>query len=236
MRREEIMRRLEALRDDEYAQFTRRLIPETDKPILGARTPELRALAKEAAKQEDTAGFLSALPHAYFEENQLHAFILSEEKDFDRCMAGVEAFLPFVDNWATCDQMLPGCFGKRLSALREHIRAWLVSSHPYTVRFGLRMLMKFFLGDSFDPADLDAAASLRSDHYYVNMMVAWYFAEALAKQPEAAMPYLEGKKLPPWTHNKAIQKAKESRRIPEDTKRILDAMRLRAGPAEKYGK
>lgn len=225
MDRQTILSRLMALRDEGFRSFQQTLIPEIQTPMLGVRTPALRALAREAAGQEDTAAFLAALPHEIFEENQLHAFILSEMKAFEPCVAGVDAFLPFVDNWATCDQMSPKCFRKNRKALLPHVERWLGAEHPFTVRFGLGMLMEHYLDGDFDPAYLSRAAAVSSAHYYVKMMAAWYFATALAKQYEAAVPYIEEGRLEAWTCQKAIQKALESRRVTEEHKEYLRALR-----------
>ena len=191
------------------------------------RTPELRKLAKQLGKDERISEFLNDLPHRYFDENQLHAFLVSDIKDFPKGMAEVNRFLPYVDNWATCDQMSPKVFKKHRPELLEQIKVWLISDHTYTVRFALGMLMQHFLDENFDPAYLEMAASIRSDAYYINMMTAWYFATALAKQYEAALPYLEKERLDKWTHNKTIQKAVESYRITDEQKAYLKELRKR---------
>ena len=192
---------------------------------IGVRTPELRKLAKELAKREDIREFLNDLPHQYFDENQLHAFILSGEKDFEKCMEDLERFLPYVDNWATCDQTSPKVFRKHRKELLDAIRRWIESDHPYTVRFAIKMLMEHFLDEDFDPAYPEMVAEVRSEEYYIRMMIAWYFATALAKQYEAVLPYLEQKKLDVWTHNKTIQKAVESYRITEEQKIYLKSLK-----------
>ena len=228
MTEQEILARLRASSEPAYAALQREGIPTVaPETIIGVRTPILRALAKEIAGQSDTADFLRALPHFYFEENQLHAFILGEEKDFDRCLRAVDAFLPYVDNWATCDQMSPKCFKKNRAALLEAIRRWMDSDRPYTVRFAVGMLKQYFLDEDFDAVFLRWAAEVRSEEYYVNMMVAWYFATALAKQYDAALPYLQDRRLPAWTHNKAIQKAVESRRVSDEKKAYLKTLRVK---------
>ena len=196
--------------------------------MIGVRTPALRALAKEVGKRPDGEAFLHALPHRYFDEDQLHAFILSEMKDFDRCLMEVERFLPYVDNWATSDQLSPKCFKKHRRELLPSIQRWMASGATYPVRFGVGMLMQHYLEEDFDPAYLSWVADLRSEEYYVNMMRAWYFATALAKQYEAAVSYLEGGALDPWTHNKAIQKAVESYRITDERKAYLKRLRKRS--------
>lgn len=225
---EEIRQTLFRLRDVPYRDFQAKLIPGIDpETMIGVRTPELRKLAKELSELPDVGDFLAALPHRYFDENQLHAFILSEMKDYDRCLSGVNAFLPFVDNWATCDQMSPKVFKKHHAELLSEIRIWLASEHTYTVRFAVGMLMEHYLNADFDPAFLETVAALRSEEYYVNMMIAWYFATALAKQYDAALPYIEGKRLDAWTHNKAIQKAVESYRITPEQKDYLRTLKVK---------
>ena len=199
------------------------LKPET---MIGVYTPELRKLAKQLLQREDISVFLNALPHAYFEENQLHAFIISEMKDFPECLTALNRFLPYVDNWATCDQMSPKVFKKHRSELLENINAWIRSDQTYTVRFGIGMLMEHFLDEDFDIAYPEMAAAVRSDEYYVNMMIAWYFATALAKQYEAVLPFIEGRRLEPWTHNKAIQKSVESYRITPEQKAYLKSLKI----------
>ena len=198
MTRDEIVAELFRLQDKKYAAFQAKLIPAVEPGrIIGVRTPELRAFAKELFGGEDTAAFLTALPHPYFEEDQLHAFVISQEKDFDKCIGAVEAFLPFVDNWATCDQLSPKAFKKVPEKLLPYIETWLKSDMVYTVRFGIGMLMQHFLDEKFDPKYADMVAAVKSEEYYINMMIAWYFATALAKQYDAILPYLEGKKLDP---------------------------------------
>ena len=220
--REELFR----LRDEKYRDFQAKLIPTLDPAaMIGVRTPELRRLAKELWKRGEAEPFLAALPHGYFDENQLHAFLLSEMKDFSRCLEGVERFLPFVDNWATCDQLSPKVFRKHREELEPRIRRWIASGETYAVRFGVGMLMQHYLDEAFDPGYPALAASLRSEEYYVNMMIAWYFATALAKRYEDAIPYLEEHRLDPRTHNKAIQKALESYRITPEQKAYLRTLK-----------
>lgn len=218
----ELQQRLFSLRDEKYQAFQRKLIPNINpETIIGVRTPELRRMAKEA-----DASIRENLPHSYFEENQIHAFSLEKEKDFDRAVQAVEAFLPYVDNWATCDQLRPKVFGKHREELLPHIRRWLGSDHTYTVRFGIGMLMQHYLDDGFDPDYPELVASVQSEKYYIRMMQAWYFATALAKQYEATVPYIETCRLEKWTHNKAIQKAVESYRITWEQKEILKKYRI----------
>lgn len=224
----EIQKRLFELRDEKYRDFQVKLIPSVDPAaVIGVRTPELRRLAKELSKRNDIDAFLDALPHEYFDENQLHAFILSGMKDYGRCMAGVCRFLPFVDNWATCDQMSPKVFGKNKEDLFAHIKVWLRSDETYTIRFAVGMLMEHFLGDDYNAAYPEMVAEIRSDEYYVNMMRAWYFATALAKQYDSTVGFIEDRKLDRWTHNKAIQKSVESYRITPEQKTYLKSLKIK---------
>ena len=170
---------------------------------------------------------MAALPHAYHEENSLHGFLIERIADYDACVAALDAFLPYVDNWATCDLMSPKCFRRNLPRLIGEIRRWMASEQTYTIRFGMEMLMRYYLDEAFDPAYLDLVAGVRSEEYYVNMMIAWFFATALAKQWDATLPYIENCRLDVWTHNKAIQKAVESFRIPEDRKILLRTQKIR---------
>jgi len=223
---EDILKELSRRRDKEYLAFQSALIPTVGKDaFIGVRTPDLRAMAKEFSKREDVTDFLRALPHSYFDQNQLHAFIISEWKDFSSCLSEVERFLPYVDNWATCDQMTPKAFSKHRAELLPHIRAWLSSDAVYTVRFGVKMLMDHFLGEAFSPIYLEWVAALRSEEYYINMMAAWYFATALAKQQQSALAYFTKKRLPPVVLKKAVQKALESFRVSENTKAMLRTLR-----------
>ena len=216
------------LQDTGYAAMQVRIIPTVSADrIIGVRTPALRALAKELARDPGAASFLSSLPHRYFDENQLHAFVISLEKDFDTCVAQVEAFLPYIDNWATCDQLSPKAFKKSPEKLLPYIRKWIRSDRVYTVRFAIGMLMQHFLDKRFDPACVEWVAAVRSEEYYINMMIAWYFATALAKQYDAVLPYLEERKLAIWTHNKAIQKSLESYRITPEQKVYLRTLKIR---------
>ena len=226
---EDIRKDLFALQDVPYRDFQVKLFPGCDPArLIGVRTPALRSLAREYGKREDVGVFLTSLPHAYFDEDQLHAFILETVRDFDRCMDAVEAFLPYVDNWATCDQLSPKVFRRDKARLLERIKVWLKSDQTYTVRFAVGMLMQHFLDSDFDPAYPELVAKIRSDEYYINMMTAWYFATALAKQWDAALPYLQERRLEPWTHNKAIQKAVESRRITAEQKEYLRSLKVKA--------
>ena len=224
--REEILQRLFALQNLKYRDFQAKLMPTVDKStIIGVRTPELRKLAKEYAKREEIGAFLDKLPHKYYDENNLHGFLLCEEKDFTRVIARLDAFLPYIDNWATCDLLSPKVFKKHRSELLPHIRRWLASDQVYTVRFGIEMLMSHYLDEDFAPEYLDSVAAVESEEYYVNMMIAWYFATALAKQYTAALPILLEQRLAPWTHNKTIQKAVESYRITPEQKAYLRTLK-----------
>ncbi|MBE6084770.1 MAG: DNA alkylation repair protein [Selenomonas ruminantium] len=223
----DIQAELFALQDKKYQAFQSKLMPTVaPEQIIGVRTPALRKLAKEISKGEEAEGFLATLPHTYFEENQLHAFILSGMKDYEACMAQLEKFLPYVDNWATCDQMSPKIFKKHRQELIGRIKTWLTAKETYKVRFAIGMLMEHFLDEDFDLFYLQLAAQVRSEEYYVNMMTAWYFATALVKQYEAALPFIEGQALDVWTHNKAIQKAIESRRITTEQKTYLRTLKI----------
>ncbi|MBR1451779.1 MAG: DNA alkylation repair protein [Lachnospiraceae bacterium] len=223
---EEIINNLNSLSDSKYRDFQIKLIPgKTSDQMIGVRTPDLRSYAKELSKRDDVSDFLNNLPHEFFDENQLHAFIISLLKDYDKCMDEVEHFLPYVDNWATCDQMSPKIFKKNREKLLEKIRDWIASDKTYTIRFGIKMLMEHFLDDDFDLQYPDMVASVRSEEYYVNMMIAWYFATALAKQYDSILPYIEEKRLDTWTHNKAIQKSIESYRITDDQKSYLRSLK-----------
>jgi len=220
--------RLLAQQDIIYRDFQRKTIPNLDpETIIGVRTPQLRALAKEMRKAKEDVAFLDALPHETFEENQLHAFLIEQVKDFDSCLALVNSFLPFVDNWATCDQLAPKALEKDKVRLLAQIRAWLASDHPYTVRFGVDCLMRWYLGNDFKPAYPEWVARLRSEDYYVNMVIAWYFAEALASQYGASLRFIQQHRLEPWTHNKAIQKATESRKITKEQKAYLRTLKIK---------
>ena len=231
---EEIRERLFALQDLSYRDFQKGLIPGiSEETMIGVRTPELRKLAREYGKKAETEDFLRDTPHRYFDENQLHAFIISGEKDFETCIRRVEAFLPLVDNWATCDQLSPGVFKKNRQRLLPHALSWMDSAHTYTVRFGIGMLMQHFLEEDFDPALAGKVADLRSEEYYINMMRAWYFATALAKQYEAVLPFIEERRLDAWTHNMAIRKACESFRVAPDRKAYLKTLKI---PGKKQKK
>ena len=226
-----IAKTLRQMADPKTAAFTAKIIPNVDpKTILGIKTPELRALVKEllASPKGAAQKFLSDLPHKYFEESQLHAFVVSGIKDFDLCVAELERFLPFIDNWATCDQASPICFKNNKDKLLPLIMDWIKSGSVYTIRFGIVNLMRHFLDQDFKAEYLEIVAAVKSDEYYIKMAVAWFFAEALAKQWDAALPYIKAKRLDAWTHNKAIQKARESFKISDERKVLLKGLKVAA--------
>ncbi len=215
------------LQDTKYRDFQAKLIPTVKSDtVIGVRTPQLRSLAKKIVK-EDYTSFINSLPHKYFDENQLHAFILSEIKDYDECINYINKFLPYVDNWATCDQMSPKVFKKHKKELLNHIKVWIKSKDTYTIRFGIGMLMQHYLDDDFKPEYIKWVSSIKSNEYYVNMMIAWYFATALTKQYKDAILYIENNKLDIWVHNKAIQKACESFRVSNEHKDYLRTLKRR---------
>ncbi|MBO4901502.1 MAG: DNA alkylation repair protein [Lachnospiraceae bacterium] len=223
---EEIRARLFALQDEKYRDFQGNLTPTVgSEQMIGVRTPLLRGLAKELAGTQTAAAFLNELPHAYFEENQLHAFLIERIRDLDTCLAETERFLPYIDNWATGDQMNPKVFAKHKDVLEERAFAWMDSTHTYTIRYGIRMLMAHFLDADFDIRYPERVANIHSEEYYVQMMVAWYFATALAKQYDAILPFLSERRLDAWVHKKSIQKAVESYRITDEQKAFLKSLR-----------
>ena len=226
---EEIREVLYGHQDLKYRDFQAKLIPGMEpEKMIGVRTPDLRKIAKQMAKREDIGEFLENLPHEFFDENQVHAFVISELKDYGRCVQEVERFLPYVDNWATCDQMSPKVFKKHKDLLLEYVNEWIKSDHTYVKRFAVGMLMEHFLDEDFKTSYLTKVSKIRSDEYYVNMMTAWYFATALAKQYDATLPYIEKQKLDIWTHNKTIQKAVESYRITPEQKAYLKTLKRKA--------
>lgn len=211
--------------DLEYRDFHAKLIPTVEKEkVIGVRTPVLRKYAKSLT-WEEAEEFLGSLPHEYYEENNLHAFLIERERDFGNCIEKLNYFLPYVDNWATCDMMRPKILCRYPEELLEHIDKWILSGDTYTVRFGLNMLMSYYLGDNFKEEYLERAAAIHTDDYYINMMTAWYFATALAKQYEKTLPFFTEFRLPLWVHNKAIQKAVESRRITAEQKQFLKQLK-----------
>jgi len=214
--------------DSGYREFQAKLTPTVSiENMIGVRTPAVRNLAKKYAKDPEIDQFLQDLPHEYYDENNLHGFILEYTKDFDTCVQQVDAFLPFVDNWATCDMMSPKVFKKESEKLLPYIQKWMKSSQIYEIRYGIELYMNYFLQDSFQIQYADEVAAVVSDEYYVNMMIAWYFATALAKQYDAILPFLEEKRLSKWVHNKTIQKAVESYRISQEQKEYLRTLRIK---------
>lgn len=220
-----------AMQDTEYKQFHQALMPTVDSDkVIGVRTPLLRKLAKQLFKADNTAAraFMNTLPHKYYEENNLHAFLIEQLKNYDEAIYETERFLPYIDNWATCDTFLPSVFKKNTDMLLFKIKEWLCSDDVYTVRYAIGLLMKLYLDELFEPQYPEAVAALRSDEYYIKMMVAWYFTTALSKQYDATIGYIAEKRLDVWTHNKAIQKAIESRRISNETKAYLRTLKLKS--------
>lgn len=224
-----IRARLESLADPGYRDFQCRLLPTVEPAaVLGVRMPDLRRLAR-ALSREEAAAFLAALPHPTYDENNLHGLLICRLRDYDETVAALNRFLPCVDNWATCDLMRPAAFRRRPAPLLPQIQEWLRSGQCYTVRFALGVLLSEYLDEGFQPVQLDWAAAACCGEYYVNMMVAWYVATALAKQYEAALPLLAENRLPEWVHNRTIQKAVESRRISAERKAYLRTLRRRDG-------
>ncbi len=221
-----IIDKLFKLQDKKYRDFQAKLIPTIDiENIIGVRTPELRNYAKILVRRNEYSSFLEDLPHKYFDENQLHAFIISELKNYDECVKYINNFLPYIDNWATCDQMSPKILKKHHAELIKQINVWIKSKETYTIRFGIGMLMQHFLDEDFKQEYLKWVCNIKSKEYYVNMMRAWYFATALTKQYEVAIPFIEKQKLDIWTHNKTIQKAIESYRITQEQKEYLRSLK-----------
>lgn len=221
-----IKQQLFSMQDTEYKAFHSRLMPTiSPETIIGVRTPALRKFAKEMAKYDEIDKFMKKLPHEYYEENNLHGFLVEEIKDFDRCLAEVDQFLPYVNNWATCDMMRPKVFRKNPQALLPKVKEWMASGETYMVRYGIGMLMTYFLDEHFNVQYAKAVAAVESEEYYVKMMVAWYFATALAKQWDAIIPFVEEERLELWTHNKTIQKAVESYRITPEQKSYLRTLK-----------
>ena len=223
---DEIVSRLRQRADEGYRAFHMRLVPNIEPArILGVRVPEVRALARSLAGTPEAETFLRELPHEYYEENNLHAFLLERERDYGALIEGLNRFLPFVDNWATCDSLSPALFKKHPDGLPEQALQWMQSDQTYTVRFGIGVLMRYYLDEGFRPEYAERVAAVRSEEYYVRMMVAWYFATALAAREEDVLPYLTGRRLDPWTHRKAIRKAIESNRITPERKQFLRTLR-----------
>ncbi|MFQ8912449.1 MAG: DNA alkylation repair protein [Waltera sp.] len=215
------------LQDKGYRDFQSKLIPTIPvETIIGVRIPTIRKLAKEYGKDPESVEFLKQLPHSYYDENILHALLVAEIKDYEVCVKEVERFLPYVDNWAVCDIFSPKVFRKNKDKLIDKIREWTVSGHPYTCRFGMEMLMTHFLDEDFRVEYLEIPAAVHSEEYYVNMMIAWFYATALAKQWDATIGYIEDQRLDTWTHNKTIQKARESYRITPEQKEYLKTLKM----------
>lgn len=224
-----IQQQLFELQDLKYRDFHAKLVPGMNvNDIIGVRTPELRKFAKQLVKDERVGDFLAVLPHRYLDEMNLHGFIISELKDYNECLEEIERFLPYVNNWATCDLLSPKAFKqKNRVRLIEDIKRWMASDEPFIIRFGIETLMSFYLDEDFKPEYLKWVSDIRHEHYYVKMMVAWYFATALAKQWESTLPYIVESTLEKWTHNKAIQKAVDSYRITPEQKELLKSYRVK---------
>ena len=222
----QIREKLFSLADDKYKAFHSKLMPTVDPgKVIGVRTPALRTFAKELHKLGEYDSFISDLPHKYYEEDNLHALLIDKIKDFHECVSALERLLPFIDNWATCDMLRPKALKTQPDKLLVYIRKWLKSDEVYTVRYAIGCLCSFYLDDNFSPEHLSMVAEIRSDEYYINMMIAWYFATALAKEYESTIVYLQDRKLPEWVHRKTIQKAIESYRISDETKTYLRSLR-----------
>ncbi len=222
-----VQSRLFDCQDPAYRQFSCPLLPGVaPETVIGVRIPVIRAIAKEIKNTQEAAAFLRKLPHVYYEENHVHAALICQMQDFDRCLAALYQFLPYVDNWGVCDSLRPVCFKQHLDRLLPLIGQWLDSPEPYIIRFGIEMLMVHYLEDAFRPEYVDWVAGVSNhEHYYVRMMVAWYFATALAKQWDSVIPYLEERRLAPWVHHKTIQKAVESYRISPERKLYLKTLK-----------
>lgn len=232
MNRREVIEKVQAelfeMQDLTYRDFHAKLMPTIDKEtIIGVRTPMLRTYAKKFGKTADAVTFLEVLPHKYYEENNLHGLLIEQIKDYPACITAIERFLPYVNNWATCDMITLRTMKKHLDVFIQEVYSWMASDHPYIVRFGIGMLMRYYLDEQFKPEYPEKVAEIKSDEYYVNMMRAWYFATALAKQYDQILSYLDEKKLDTWTHNKTIQKAVESYRITPEQKRYLRTLRIK---------
>lgn len=221
-----LQKQLFELQDLKYRDFHSKLMPETDKEtVIGIRTPVLRKFAKEFAGTSEAEAFLRQLPHRYYEENNLHMMLITGIKDYEKCMEEIQRFLPCIDNWATCDYPAPKCFARHKDQVLEEAKRWISSGETYVIRYGIGMLMRLFLDEDFSSEYLEMAATVQSQEYYVNMMIAWYFATALAKQWDATVPYIEQHKLSDWVHRKTVQKAVESYRITPEQKEYLKGFR-----------
>ncbi len=218
--------RLEKVKDEAYRDLQMKLVPNIPpETVVGVRTPEMRAIAKAVYESVDRDAFLNDLPHKYYEENLIHFFVIAQIRDFDECIRRTEAFLPYVDCWPVSDQATPKSFRKNHEKLLPYLRNWIASEHVYTARFGIRMLMNEFLDADFKAEYLDLVASKTGEDYYLKMMIAWYFATALAKRYDETLPYLETRRLDDWTHKKTIQKAVESFRVSDEHKAYLRTLR-----------
>ena len=221
-----LQKQLFELQDLKYRDFHSKLMPETDKEmVIGIRTPVLRKFAKEFAGTSEAEAFLRQLPHRYYEQNNLHMMLITGIKDYEKCMEEIQRFLPCIDNWATCDYPAPKCFARHKDQVLEEAKRWISSGETYVIRYGIGMLMRLFLDEDFSSEYLEMAAAVQSQEYYVNMMIAWYFATALAKQWDATVPYIEQHKLSDWVHRKTVQKAVESYRITPEQKEYLKGFR-----------
>ena len=228
MTSQDIQKKLFEMQDAKYKEFQAKLIPTINADtVIGVRAPEIRKFAKELYKNHDASEFLQSLPHQYYDENNLHGALIELQKDYEQCIDLLNAFLPHVDNWATCDMMAPKVFKKHLPELAEQIKVWMGSGDTYTIRFGVDLLMKYYLDAEFKPEYLEMVAQVKSEEYYLKMVVAWYFATALAKQYDAAVSYIGEQKLDAWTHNKTIQKAVESYRVSAEQKAYLKTLKRR---------
>ena len=215
--------------DVAYADFTAKLIPNVPREkFIGIRSPEYKKIVRQIKDDPVIPEFLSTLPHTWYEENCLHGALINQIRDFDTCVSELERFMPYIDNWAVNDAINPVCFKKHRTELIDKVQTWIASDAPFTRRCGMRILMANYLGEDFQPEYLDLPADLRSEEYYVNIMTAWLFAEALTKQWDTAVTYLETRRLDPWTHNKTIQKACESYRIPDERKAYLRTLKIKA--------
>lgn len=224
----DITKELFKMQDLNYRDFHSKLMPGIDKEtIIGVKIPDLRKFAKEYSKNEESKEFLKKLPHKYYEENNLHAFVIEKIADFEEALYQTEIFLPYIDNWATCDMFMPKVFLKNKDKILKKIQEWIKSDEPYIVRYAIGLLMKLFLDEDFNEKYLKLVSGVESDHYYVKMMVAWYFATALSKQYDLSVRYIEEKRLDKWTHNKTIQKAVESKRISKATKEYLKTLKYK---------
>ena len=223
-----VQTRLFELQDLKYRDFHAKLMPTVNKEkIIGVRTPALRVFAKKYGKTDEAKEYLQILPHQYYEENNLHGLLIEQIKDYDTCLEELKRFLPYIDNWATCDMLAVRVVKKHLDRFIDEVYRWMESDHAYTIRFGISMLMRYYLEDAFQMVYPEKVAQIRSEEYYVNMMRAWYFATALAKQYDKILPFIEKQKLDVWTHNKTIQKAIESYRITPEQKEYLRGLKIK---------